>query len=94
MWGDDMNKYDGINKVEATVAVNESIKSVKPAEKKGKKSGFLKMLAVQTAIAAAIGGALFAVKFFGGKFGGITEKVKEAMCFDAYEYVAELIEDK
>lgn len=92
-----MDKYDGMNRVEATVAPSDTVKRKSLPEHKEKKAkgGFLRLLILQTVIAGLICGALFGVKLIsGGRYAAAARTVKEAVCFDAYEYVAEQIKDK
>ncbi len=85
-----MDKYAGMNKVESTLSANNEI-----VRKKDKKSGgFWRTLLLQAVIATVMGCVLFGIKWLGGKTCvRVTDTVKDAVCFDATEYVAELIED-
>lgn len=80
-----MDKYSGMNKVDVKIAKNEQVKT-----KKKKARGYARLLLIQAAIALCLGGAALAGKQLGGD--KATQKVKEAVCFDAFAFVAELIE--
>lgn len=84
-----MDKYSGMNKVQSRVAANDQIVN----KKKPQGGGFLKTLFVQTLICLAIGAALFVGRFVDIKYhAAAAEKVKDAVCFDAFGYIAELFE--
>ncbi|MDE6398862.1 MAG: hypothetical protein K2L51_06035 [Clostridiales bacterium] len=83
-----MEKYAGIHKVETKVTEN-----VHTARKKNAK-GYLKTFFTQAAVALLLGAALLAGKWYGGAHGAnATQKVKDAVCFDAYSYITEWIEE-
>ena len=85
-----MDKYAGMNKVEGTLSANDEI--VRKKEKHSR--GFWKTLLLQAVIATVIGCALFGIKWLGGKkCAAVTDTVKDAVCFDAADYITELIED-
>ncbi len=83
-----MDKYSGMNKVESVVSPNGEI-----VKKKKPKSGFLKGFIVQSVISLAICGVLLGCKFIDfSPCKTALKNVKDAFCFDATEYVAEIID--
>lgn len=81
-----MDKYAGMNKVHVRVTKTEH--KARPE----KKSGYFRTFLWQTAAAVFVCAALLIGKAFGGARAiRATEKVKEAVCFDAYAYVAALV---
>ena len=78
-----MDKYAGMNKV--AVRVTKTEHTAKPK----RRGGYFRTLLWQTAAAICLCAALFAGKTFGGiRAARVTEKVKEAVCFDAFAFVA------
>ena len=80
-----MDKYDGMHKVEVSVSQNPEIR-----RKEKKVGGFWKTFLIQSGVALVLGAALFGL----GKVSSVTKKVKEAVCFDAFAYVAEWWEEE
>lgn len=84
-----MDKYAGMNIVEAKVTQNSHA-----PKRKRSAGGFIKTLLLQTAVAVCVGVALFVGKAYGGKtLRGLSEKVQESVCFDAFGAIVEWIED-
>lgn len=84
-----MDKYFGMNKVDSTVIENGEVVNSKPK----KSGGFLKTFFIQLVVALFAGVAVFSFKIFGFKSFSIDDKIKQAVCFDAFDYVAEMIEE-
>lgn len=83
-----MEKYAGIHKVETKVSENGHTVRKKSA------NGYLKTFLTQAAVALLLGMALLAGKWYGGGRGAnAAQKVKDAVCFDAFSYVTEWIEE-
>ena len=88
-----MDKYSGMNKVEAKLTENREIVKKEPEQtpKDPKRKGALRRFVVQSVVAALICGALFACKVF-LPYASAVKKVKAAFGFNAVEYVSELID--
>lgn len=82
-----MDKYDGMHRVQTQVRENTEV--VKK-ERGGK--GFFHTLFWQAVVSLAVAGALIAAKFWGGAAATVTNRVKEAVSFDAFAYVQTLWE--
>ena len=84
-----MDKYVGMNKVEAKVSVNDEV--VKKSGKERNKK-YIKTFLLQCVVSLVLGGLLFAAHFAGGKLASVSAKVKEAVCYDAAQSVMALLD--
>ena len=84
-----MDKYAGMNKVDSKVSENNEVINGKAV----KSGNFFKTFFIQIVVALFVGIAVFSFKIFGIKSFSIDDKIKEAVCFDAFDYISEIIEE-
>ena len=88
-----MDKYYGMNKVEVKLTKNAAMVNRPDKRKKGR--GAVKFFLVQLAVAAVLGGGLFACKFIDTRVtAAVCDGVRSAVNFDLVEYASELIENR
>lgn len=90
-----MDKYVGLNKVDVTLKENDQVVRKEEAKEERGKGGFFKVFCVQLLVSLVLCGGLFLGKYFDIKgYSSVSGKVKDAVCFDADEYIEQLLEDK